>query len=351
MFVTTTAGQILALDSATGEIALDVQAGDAVRRQPRHRHRRRAAVRGPARLDRDRRQPADGRGGVASCPRGRHSRAGHEQRRRRTATAWSWRSSRAATTSPAAARSASTRRPAKHLWNFEVVPGPRRTGPRHLAAGQRHLEVRRRRRLDDAVGRRGARARLPRDRERRAAVGRRAAAGRQPVQQLGRCARPEDRQGPLALPARAPRHLGARRRHAARAVRHDDRRTPAQGAAGDAHRRRALLPRPRHGEAAAAGRGAAGQTGRVPQDVADAAVHRRRRSARARVRRQEHDPAGVRGRLLLRSDSRRHAEPLHAAHEHAADADGVQPRRPGCSMHRCASTRRGSAAQRRHGRS
>src|SRR5215470_12386265 len=43
------------------------------------------------------------------------------------------------------------------------------------------------------------------------------------------------------------------------------------------------------------------------------------------MRRQEHDSAGIRSRLLLRSGDDRLAEPLHAAHEYAADTHGIQP--------------------------
>ena len=186
--------------------------------------------------------------------RGGHSRAGHQHRARPTATASSWRSCRAATTSRAAGRSASTRRPARTCGTSRSCRAPanratrpgRRTATSGSTAAARiwtspsvdadlglvYLET----------GQRGA------------AVGRRAAAGQQPVQQLGRRARSQVRQGALALPARAPRHLGTRRGHAARALRHDDRRTAAQGAAGDAHRRRAVLPRPRNRQAGAAGR-------------------------------------------------------------------------------------------------
>ena len=43
------------------------------------------------------------------------------------------------------------------------------------------------------------------------------------------------------------------------------------------------------------------------------------------MRRQEHDSAWVCRGLLFRSGCHRLAESLHAAHEHAADADGLQP--------------------------
>ena len=100
---------------------------------------------------------------------------------------------------------------------------------------------------------------------------------------------------------------------------------PRKAAGGDADRRHAVHPRPGDRQADRPRRRTAGEAERVPEDVADAAVHRRRRSRRPGVRGQGHDPAGVRRRLLLRSDYGRDAQSLPSAHEHAADADGVQP--------------------------
>ena len=62
----------------------------------------------------------------------------------------------------------------KFLWKLRGRARARRTRARDLAAGQRHLEIRRRSAVDHAVGRRRARARVSRDRQRRAPVGRRA---------------------------------------------------------------------------------------------------------------------------------------------------------------------------------
>ena len=90
MFVTTTAGQILALDPATGKSLWTFKPETPFGGKPRHRNRRRAAVRRTARLDGDRRQPADGRSRLAASSARRAFRAqgistapGLRQRRRR----------------------------------------------------------------------------------------------------------------------------------------------------------------------------------------------------------------------------------------------------------------------------
>ena len=213
----------------------------------------------------------------------------------------------------------------KFLWSFDVVPGPGEPG--HETWPQ-----------DSDIWKYGGGAiwttpsvdaelglvYLP-DRQCGAAIRRRAEAGQQPLQQLGRRARSQDRKDAVVFPDRPSRHLGTRSEHAAGAVRHDDWRAIAQGAGGDADRRHPVHPRPRDRQAAGAGRRAAGEAGCVPEDVADAAVHHRRRSGRARMRGKGHDPARVHRRLLLRSDLHRSAQPVSAAHEHAPDADGVQP--------------------------
>jgi quinoprotein glucose dehydrogenase len=82
--------------------------------------------------------------------------------------------------------------------------------------------------------------------------------GRQPVQLQHRRRRREHREVPLALPGRAPRHLGRRRRERADA----DRREAARPHHSSRRRRRedgtAFPPRPRHGQADLRRRGAAG---------------------------------------------------------------------------------------------
>ena len=105
----------------------------------------------------------------------------------------------------------------------------------------------------------------------------------------------------------------------------DDRRADTQAARRDAHRRHHVHPRSGNGEAGAAGGRAPGQAGRVHEDVADAAVHGGRRPSGPGVHREEHDASRVRRGVLLRSGPFGHAEHPHAAHEHAAVADGVQP--------------------------
>ena len=107
----------------------------------------------------------------------------------------------------------------KELWTFFAVPGTGRSRPRDLAGGQRRVALRRRRRLDDAVDRSRFRARVHRDRERRADVGRRSAAGRQPLHVERARAGPQDRQAAVALSAGSPRAVGGGSKHAVHPVR------------------------------------------------------------------------------------------------------------------------------------
>ena len=136
----------------------------------------------------------------------------------------------------------------------------------------------------------------------------------------------EDRKDALALPARASRHLGTRRR-ARRSCCTTPRLAGGRARCSLAMRTDGVLvlPRPRDRQAAAAGRRAPGEAGRVPEDLADAAVHGGRRSRRPRVRGQDMIPPGSMAGCYfdpIRADMPNH---VHAAHEHAADADGLQP--------------------------
>ena len=85
--------------------------------------------------------------------------------------------------------------------------------PRDLAAGQRLVGVRRRRRVAGRHRRSRPRDGLLLDRQPGADVRRRAARGGQPVHRVRPRARHGDRRAALALPGGAPRHLGRRHRH------------------------------------------------------------------------------------------------------------------------------------------
>ena len=149
-----------------------------------------------------------------------------------------------------------------------------RVRPRDLAAGQRLVGVRRRRRLAGRHRRSRSRDGLLLDRQPRADVRRRAARGGQPVHRLRPRARHGDRRAALALPGGAPRRLGRRHRHAAAAVRHDGRRRGGEGGGRDARRRLPVPVQPRDRRASAARRGARGAAGPAPAHGADPAVSR-----------------------------------------------------------------------------
>ena len=87
----------------------------------------------------------------------------------------------------------------------------------------------------------------------------------------------EDRQVPLALPARAPRHLGLRRGHAARAVRSHDQRATAQGPRASEQDRLGLHSRPGDRETPDRHRRARRAAGASPGHGRDAALSARRR--------------------------------------------------------------------------
>ena len=108
---------------------------------------------------------------------------------------------------------------------------PGRVRLRHLAEGR--LEDRRRRQqLGRAVDRRAARHRLRPDRQPEIQLLRRQPQGRQPLRRLPDRARCAHRQAPLALPDRAPRHLGSRQQLGAAA----DRRSATTAAASTSSR-------------------------------------------------------------------------------------------------------------------
>ena len=108
----------------------------------------------------------------------------------------------------------------KLVWTFYTIPGPGELGPRHVAAGQRRVEARRRVGLADAGRRSRARAHLS---SRRAT---RAPTTTAPCAPATTCSSAsivalDAKTGeiPLALPAGASRHLGLRRPEPRRAVR------------------------------------------------------------------------------------------------------------------------------------
>ena len=216
LFAVTSQGTILALDPATGATLWTYRPDTPFSGNRGIGIGERAAVRRPARLQRHRRLPGDRAPGLDLRarsgdlpPQGMSTAPAYRQRRRRRRRV-------ARRQLPARPRDRARREDGQVPLDLRSRARTRRAGSRDLAAGQRHLEVRRRRHLDDAVGRRGAGARVSRDRQRGAPMGRRTQARRQPVQQLRRRARPEDGEDALALPDRAPRHLGTRPQHAAR---------------------------------------------------------------------------------------------------------------------------------------
>ena len=71
----------------------------------------------------------------------------------------------------------------KEVWRFDAIPGPANRQC-DLAAGQRHLEIRRRRHMDGAGGGRGTGAPVRWNRQRRATMGRRAAPRRQSIHHI-----------------------------------------------------------------------------------------------------------------------------------------------------------------------
>ena len=104
----------------------------------------------------------------------------------------------------------------------------RRAGRRDLGERLVHLHRRRQRLVDDERGRR-SRLRVSADVERHQRHVRRAPAGQQPLHQLDRLPRRQDRQARLALPDRAPRSVRLRQPGGADPRRHHRGRTADQG--------------------------------------------------------------------------------------------------------------------------
>ena len=121
----------------------------------------------------------------------------------------------------------------------------RRARSRHVAEGQRRVEVRRRRDLADAGRRSRSRPRLFLDRQRRAGLQRRLPRRRQPVRGVDARHRARDRQISLALPAGASRHLGLRRGQSRRPHGRERRRPHAQGDRRSRQDRLGVHPRSR----------------------------------------------------------------------------------------------------------
>ena len=176
-----------------------------------------------------------------------------------------------------------------------------RLRPRDVAAGQRLVGVRGRRRLAGRHGRSRPGVGPVLDRQPGADVRRRAPRRGQPLHRLRDRARHGDGRAALALPGGAPRHLGRRHRHAVAAVRDGGRRPAGQGRRRDARRRLPVPPEPRDRRAAAADRGAGGAAGRPPAHRAHPAVPGADRD----------HPAGV--LLLARPGYRRRSSSVAAA--------------------------------------
>ena len=195
----------------------------------------------------------------------------------------------------------------KLVWTFYTIPGPGEVGhetwPKDNELWQDggasvwHTPA-----VDP-----GARAPLLRHRQPGPRLQRLGAQGRQPVLGVDRRGRREDRQIPLALPARAPRHLGLRRGHAARAVRPQHRRTAAQRHRAAEQDRLGLHSRPRDRQAARRHRRAARAAGAAAGHGADAAVSARRRVRAAvdRHRARRARRSSTRGASSRRSGRRR----------------------------------------------
>ena len=139
-------------------------------------------------------------------------------------------------------------------------PAARPVRARDVAERLRRLH-REHRHLDQPDRRRGARHRLPPHRDPHRRLLRRPPARRQPVRREPRRRRPRDRRAALALPVRAPSHLGLRRAVPADPRRHHRRRPRDQGGGPARQAGVGVRVRPRHRRAGLAHRGAAGAGG------------------------------------------------------------------------------------------
>ena len=172
----------------------------------------------------------------------------------------------------------------------------RREVQRHLgrrlegSLGREHVGVCR-------AGRRRARHRLSADRRPRHELLRRRSTREQRLRELHRRRRCADRQVPLALPDRPPRHLGHRHAVGRRALRLRAGRTPHAGDRARGEIQLRVRARSRHRQTADPRRGAAGAEGRRADGVvlADAAVSRAPGSAEPRQLQQGHRPRQARG--------------------------------------------------------
>ena len=156
-------------------------------------------------------------------------------------------------------------------WTFQDDSRGRRGRRRDVAAWRAGRE-RRRQQLGRDGGRRSARHRVRADRIGGGRLLRRRSSRRQPVRQHAAGARRRHGQAAVALPDRAPRHLGSRPAGAAGAGDGDARRPPRRRRGADEQAGDRLALRAHHGQAAVPDRGAA------------LSGQRRRRRARRRRR-------------------------------------------------------------------
>ena len=147
-------------------------------------------------------------------------------------------------------------------------PRPRRVRQRHLA-GRLLGDERQHRRVDPDHRGRGRRSGLPAGGVAHVGLLRRLASRRQPLRREPGGGRPEDRGAEVALPVRAPPHLGPRHVVGAHHRRRGDRRPHAQGGGGAEQAELPVRLRPHHRRAHLAHRG-----------DADAAERRARREVR-----------------------------------------------------------------------
>ena len=142
-------------------------------------------------------------------------------------------------------------------WIFHTIPARRTGRPRLLEVGQGG-ELRRRQRLGRRDHRRTARLGVRRHRLGDRGLLRRLPQGRQPVRQLCARARCDDGRAQVALPDRAPRHLGLRQSAGADPG-HDRIGTDREGRRRAAHEDGLhVRARSRHRQAALSGAGSAG---------------------------------------------------------------------------------------------
>ena len=226
MYVVTPKHRVVALDAATGVRALAVRLrprgpGTEPRRHLLEVRRRRADLRGTGPVPvRDRRAHRPRRPRLrtrrahrparAPRPPGREAgRAAHEPLRRLRGPRDRRRTRGRGPALVARARPRLRREDGRPALDLPHHPASGRVRLRDVAEGRLEGE-RRRQQLAGHGGRRGARARLRADRLRRGRLLRREPARRQPLREHAAGARRAHRQARVALPGRAPRHLGPR---------------------------------------------------------------------------------------------------------------------------------------------